>query len=639
MFSFYCRPFLIAFRFESSHRINLAFLNSVSQISHSYFLHIRILRKPRTAEEDSRRLVESESSRPNTISITACLSTVVASTVEIEMATHIPKPLVPTRLTSEELSFLTKEPGYSTLLINSYELTARVPLSHPLQWSREKKPCAGFGMLDRLPREFQNQLFSTLPISSLMDLRRTNSHAKQSIEQWQPFRTAMAEGGTLICALLLTGAGHTWTMQQVAEIIFTSACEICGAHGEIIHLLKLRRCCFRCLSQERELLVVPEAYARECMSIEMDELAALPAKMISVSQKSFWGGPAGERTWMFNYSDLMDVLRKLPRAQNRKVQREQCLPMELTSELLSSEKRSPPRRRRPAIQDRREQPSLRLSAEEVTPMETDYWQHASAIRMPPKSRTTTLVRDGRLVTKTTATQAVHCAGCAYYWNYHSPMPYQYHKLYPHQKGQNNSPFLQHLSKCPYAKAQWLWVYNPTCPARLEHIIGRASDKHLQLQTRTGGAPGPAENARFEEIPAHLKYLASQNAADSASSVPKPTWPTLKRKRDHEDDNEEVERAIKRDTERIFQKIKKRDGEKASTQPDQYWDSIISEEAASQANWACARRSNGKVSVFGAPPVIGNLRRGLTSVMMEKHHRKIHKIGTRMPVPGLINMYL
>jgi hypothetical protein len=150
------------------------------------------------------------------------------------MAFTEPKELDPKRLTAEEYRFLSKKPYYNNVLIDSRELALRVSLNDPRRWTPARKPCASLGLLAMLPSEIQLQVFAVTPISALFDLRATNSLARQLIEQWPPFRTVMTEGSDAIRALLATGAGNLWTTQQVVDVLFTTQCEFCGEHGEIL---------------------------------------------------------------------------------------------------------------------------------------------------------------------------------------------------------------------------------------------------------------------------------------------------------------------------------------------------------------------------------------------------------------------
>jgi hypothetical protein len=144
------------------------------------------------------------------------------------MALTTPKPLNPAQLTPEELNFLTKKLYYNNVIIDSHQLGLRVRLDDPRGWTTAKQPCVGLDMLGKLPFELQFQVLDVTPISTLFDRRRTNSHAKQLIEQWERFRVVIIEGADAIRAFLATGAGNLWTAQQFFDVLCTTQCEFCG---------------------------------------------------------------------------------------------------------------------------------------------------------------------------------------------------------------------------------------------------------------------------------------------------------------------------------------------------------------------------------------------------------------------------
>ncbi|KAJ9607604.1 hypothetical protein H2200_007682 [Cladophialophora chaetospira] len=541
------------------------------------------------------------------------------------MDSNITKLLNPARLLAEEFQFLTKKPYYNNLLIDSHELAKRVSLGDPRQWTVAKRPCASLGTLGTLPAELQFQVFSVTAISTLFDLRATNSHAKQLIEQWQPFRTVMTHGANVVRALLTTGAGNLWTTEQVVDVILTTDCEFCGEHGEILQLLKLKRCCFRCLSQERDLLAVSERYACTVMKLTRDELAALPL-LRSVPQKEFWGFPVQQRGWAFDYKAALGILRKRPRQQVHRPSAPSAmgrLELKPTGKQLTLKERSVQPRPQSTIQSRRGQRPLRLLGEEVSPLETVYTQHACAIRAPGKSRQIFRHPEGGLRTGITTVEAYHCAGCAFYWNYHSPLPWQFHRLLPHQKGKKDTPLTRHLNHCVYARLQWFWVYNPWRELHPEDIILRNSGNIVQ--SRSGEDLGPKENARFEEVPEHVLTFLETTELDSTTFQPQYTWPKLKSDEDKSyDDN----RRSNRQEELLFQRIREREAPSPIEMPDDYYDCLVSQEAVSQANWACANLSSGRVGLFGGP----------VTVMVQKHE-KLDRRGCRLPAIGLSEIYL
>jgi hypothetical protein len=69
---------------------------------------------------------------------------------------------------------------------------------------------------------------------------------------------------------------------------------VSSEHGEILQLLRLKRCCFLCLSQERELLAISQGDAQNITGLSESELAQLQ-HMRTLPQKSFWGFPVADQ--------------------------------------------------------------------------------------------------------------------------------------------------------------------------------------------------------------------------------------------------------------------------------------------------------------------------------------------------------
>ncbi|OAL25428.1 hypothetical protein AYO20_10462 [Fonsecaea nubica] len=549
------------------------------------------------------------------------------------MASFFAKPLEPAYLTSAEQRFLSKQPDYNKLIIDSEELRRRIWLSHPRSWTITRgQRSAGLGDLDRLPLELQVYLFARTPVNTLFNLRATNTHAKQLVEQWQPFRAVITHGADAIRALLATGAGHMWTVPQLVDVLFTTKCEFCEDHGEILHLLQLKRCCFRCLSQERELLAVNLGYAQGTMGLSHDELRKLP-QLVTVPQNCFWGFPA-ERGYIFDYKSAVEVRRQQGPTTTMvegQVPPAPCqIPLMRTGFRLTADQCSIQPRPKSSIQARRCQTGLRLLDEEISPPETTYAQHACAVRLPALRRQSRRVADGSLQTTISKIEAVHCGGCAYYWNYHSALPWEFHRLYPHQQGEVNSEFHRHLRHCVYARLQWRWIHKPLRPIPTEMVREFLKSFRLSYFPRHGSFNAAVENASFETIPDDVMALMDSSDADFNAFSPQYTWPELK------DENESwmpkrLSHASYLQLERMTATARLHPIDKQ----DHYWDSLVSKEAVSQANWACANVHSGRVSLFRGPASVLAEKRQLR----EKKFRAEGRLSGRQPEWGFGQFYL
>jgi hypothetical protein len=187
----------------------------------------------------------------------------------------------------------------------------------------------------------------------------------------------------------------------------------------------------------------------------------------------------------------------------------------------------------------------------------------------------------------------------------------------------------------YAKLQWSWVYNSWSESHPTYII-IYGDQTL-MQTRSGRPLGPKENARFEEIEAHMQAFMDTTEVDKEDFEPPYDWPELE---NHDDDESHGDpsqsyndrvllRRMREQAEKeLLQRIKAREPSSPIEQPDEYYDCIFSQEAISQANWACANMASSRVCLFGGP----------VAVMIDKYESLLKK-GCCMPELGLSNMYM
>ena len=367
------------------------------------------------------------------------------------------------------------------------------------------------------------------------------------------------------------------------------------------------------------------------MKLSQNDLEALP-KVFTIPQVSFWGFEAKVRRCVYDYNDILKVIRQ--REQNQP--RQHCpqpsvLPtgppmvLEPYDEQLSEEWCSIQPRPKRTIQTRRCQPALRLLSEEISPLETIYVQHACAIRLPAKSRQVTRCTEGGFQTTISTIEAVHCAGCAYHWNYHSPLPWQFHRLYPHQRGKMDTAFTRHLKHCVYARLQWTWLHNPSRPLALDrkiHLLGVAGKN--TLHPRNADKPGSVENSLFEQIPRNIRLFLSAPNVDSTTFQPQYTWPES----ESTDEGPYDYKGQPNFTFHILERIRAETLDDHIDDTDHYWDNLVSQEAVSQATWACATVANGSICLFGGP----------TAVLVEKYTRFRNKWG-RMPALGLSWLYL
>jgi len=237
---------------------------------------------------------------------------------------------------------------------------------------------------------------------------------------------------------------------------------------------------------------------------------------------------------------------------------------------------------------------MKLPSQLFLAPETDYRQHACAVRQAGMRRKRARLADGTFKDNVTVVNTVRCEGCAYFWNYHCPLPYHFHKIYAHDQTGGPTDFTKHLQHCIYARAHWRRISNPFRPVSL----------HKQIQVLDGWSNGfwprhpdftPEKSAqRAEQITARLEEVLVENEDDFGAFEQPYEWP-----------KPDLERPETADEFLMRKRIEDREQLALNNQHvednfDQYWDMLVSQENASQSNWACAHLQNGSCALFRGP---------------------------------------
>lgn len=502
----------------------------------------------------------------------------------------------PEKLSVGELQFLQRPANYNEVLLDTAELKRRMrfPKFSPTSKPAPRSSIVDAGVIGSLPVEGIIRILRHTTISNLFTLRRTNSAIKSIIDQWQPFKLITAHGDETVKALLVTGAGHMWTARQLVNVLFTTKCEFCGEHGEIIQLLKLQRCCFHCLSEERRLLAVDIEYARKFLGLSKDESEALPM-LTTFPQKSFWGFPNVP-------SALVDYEAAVKLSGDRALK---CPPntgrlamypfkTKRTGIYLDDVFRSSHTRVEKRIHERRGQFPMKLAPAVVACPETNYWQHACAVQQRAMTRKRARLADGTFKDNVTIIRAVHCEGCARYWNYHSPLPAHYHKVYPHNPAGGPTEFTKHVKYCIYAHAHWTMAECPWRPVPADRKIILLQHHRQITWPRTPGDTLKESNAKFELFPVALSNLGILYSKDFRNFQQPYSWPQPGKGELVEGEDAVTLRRVM-DREKYARWMHHRDNDR-----DRYWDMLVASEAASQKNWACANLYNGSSTLFRGP---------------------------------------
>ncbi|KAK5051451.1 hypothetical protein LTR84_003103 [Exophiala bonariae] len=510
----------------------------------------------------------------------------------------------PEELSSAELQYLQRPASYNEVLLDIAELKRRLKFhpSSPSTTFAAKSSIIDAGTISKLPAEGLIAILRHTTISNLFTLRSINSTIKSVIDHWEPFKLITTYGDTTVKALLVTGAGHLWTAPQLVSVLFTTKCEFCSEHGEIIQLLKLKRCCFHCLSEERGLLAVDIEYAKKSLGLSEEEVQTLPM-LTTFPQKNLWGFSSVPFT-VLDYEAALrlsgDRALKCP----PNTARLGMFPFKIkkTGIYLDEVFRSTHTRVEKRLHERRGKSSMKLASAIIKCPETNYWQHACAVRQRAMTRKRARLADDTLKDNVTIVGAIHCERCARYWNYHSPLPFYYHKMYPHRPTGGPTEFTNHVKHCIYAHAHWIMLecpWDPLSPSNRLILLER--HRHITF-SRIPGETLEQSCANFERIPTGLRQLGVLYSSDFRNFQQPYDWPQA-----GEGEVVEGEKAV------TLRRVMERGKQAAwmhhqDDDRDRYWDMLVAPEAASQKNWACANLYNGSSTLFRGPTALHESKR-------------------------------
>ncbi|KIV88860.1 hypothetical protein PV10_08496 [Exophiala mesophila] len=514
--------------------------------------------------------------------------------------------LDPTSLRPEHLLYHQRKPfQYNDILIDVSDLQKKRARGSAKLSQRLDESGLDMGDLSSLPNEVIYNLLTLSPITSVLKLRQTNHSAKQLIERWQPYQVVMENQAGLIAvgAMVATDAGAMWTFPQLADVLFTTRCDICGNHGEILHLLKLKRCCMKCLAEERELLAIHEGYARHVMGLSEAEIASVP-HLSTIPRKTFWAYPMHISFFgrALDYTAAMEIASKkgwtAPAHPSPEHKDATYLQLKPTNKRLKEDERSiQPRQQTPIHERRIINSKMTLPPSIVHPPETDYVQYMCSVKVSAMTRT--LKRDQKGVTSTSVdiVPGYHCEGCAFYWNYHSPLPYQFHQLYAHDKRKGPTEFTEHVRHCFYAHCHWTRINNQLNPVPLDRQITSLNARKQTCYTPRNPRTKLRDGFRdFEMIPNRAAQLITLYEDECEAFQQPCEWPVL--------ETPAIWSSPTLGDEKGRNKKRKRSHDDPEPSPldrrDQYWDVLVSQDAISQANWACADSRNGHSSLFKGP---------------------------------------
>lgn len=216
------------------------------------------------------------------------------------------------------------------------------------------------------------------------------------------------------------------------------------------------------------------------------------------------------------------------------------------------------------------------------------------------TRKLALQKDGTTGFSIKKIEAVHCEGCAAYWNYHSPLPWQFHRQFPHHDGSRGTDFTGHLQHCVYAHLHWTLVHNPWRPLELAEVISRLNGYRMCFYPRQPADTIEESNEIFEKIPFVPQLMMEFAELDIHSFQPACTWPSSNANGDDNDNDNGFTPPESHAQALLRERLRQRAFLNPPVRHDHYWDALFSQEALSQSNWACANPRSAQMCLFRGP---------------------------------------
>lgn len=405
--------------------------------------------------------------------------------------------------------------GWNDMAIDTSKLT-EIPLGNfSLGWSSRHKS-ASLGQFEHLSPELIYTILENTDLSSVMRLRATNSGLRGIINDWASFSEIMTHGRDVIGALLATKAALMFTVPHISKAIFQTRCEFCGDCGTFLQLLKLARCCFRCLANDRRLLSVPMSFAQTVMGIDSKYLPKIP-HLSTIPRAKFLGVKDYIPSYCaVDYTAALEFSARYPvHADDEGL--ELYMP-ELPTIIQRRHQKAKAAHQRQARGIKRcgQKPKARplssypittvrplVAKADISPPENPRFRFLSAMHAPGLLRKATFDPQTNNITQQVAVEdGYYCSGCRFFWNLISPRHPREHTIY------TAAEIATHLQICFYARLRWNQLYPSDQP------IDEARTVRLLHQRPGLGLLRNVFPGFFEIIPASaLQFYERSNPTD------------------------------------------------------------------------------------------------------------------------------
>ncbi|KAK0701953.1 hypothetical protein B0T26DRAFT_735372 [Lasiosphaeria miniovina] len=109
-------------------------------------------------------------------------------------------------------------------------------------------------MLESLPLELLCDMFTSLDIGSILNLRHVSRRLREAAGAVPAYVFATEHGLDAVLALFWSGLGPHFTLHDLDNALRTENCAVprCDRFGHFVFLPTLKRVCFGCLGHQRE---------------------------------------------------------------------------------------------------------------------------------------------------------------------------------------------------------------------------------------------------------------------------------------------------------------------------------------------------------------------------------------------------
>lgn len=135
---------------------------------------------------------------------------------------------------------------------------------------------SGLGWLDRLPVEVLHMSFTHLDLVSLLRVTRAARRGHELVLSMPDYSHTFQHASEALSALSGTRILSVHAISRISHVLRSAECVSCGNFGAFLFFLECERVCWRCLSRNQSMWVMPRSEAGRCFNLSAKQLKQLP---------------------------------------------------------------------------------------------------------------------------------------------------------------------------------------------------------------------------------------------------------------------------------------------------------------------------------------------------------------------------